>query len=322
MTADVLNTSKAVAVESMLKRCVVLVLRCGYLGNNRKVDVTTLKIETDEGHAFTDGEKRQVRMSKELVGKKELRACSHAIGSVKNLLQSRSAAQGHRVFGPGAYLVPIANLLACITDLDARITDVGVHAKALRARWADIVAARQAEMGPLFKAKDYATPEEVEAAFTVDYSFVSFAAPEQLLDVDRGLAEAAHAKHEQRMADAFDEVIFQLRAAALKVMSDLADRLTPGPDGKPKAIRSSALRDLQQFAQWLPTRNVGADGELAQAVARVAAYAEGLTPETLREAPAVRAELQRRAADAVTVLESLVATAASRGIAFGSLTAD
>lgn len=323
MTAE-LPTEKAQQAETVLRRCVCLVLRCNYLGNHKKVDLAGMrmaKVADGTEQALTEVEKKQLRASKLLVDNKHLQACTREIGAVKEFLRARSAAMGHRVFGAGTFLIVIADLLTVETELKARLVSVGEHAKALADRWGEIVAERRQDLGPMFNAQEYATADEVGAAFGFDWSYVSFSAPEQLLDMDRGIFEAAQAKHEQKLAEAYDEIVLQMREGALTVARQLADRLRPGPDGKPKAIRGTALRDLQEYVALLPQRNVTADVALEQAVGRLAEVAEGVTPDMLKSAPALRQALQQAAEAASRELEGLVATASARAISFGPIPA-
>lgn len=326
--AATITTDKQHAAETILKRCVCMILSCGYLGNSKKVDLTHMKLAkvSADGSAeqtLTDKEKKQVRATKVLVDSKHLQACTREIEAAKNALRARSAAMGHRVFGPGTYLIPYAGLMDAVNDLKERQARVRIHRKALADKWEAIVTARAAELGPLYNPKEFPTRDEVMAAFDIDWSFVSFSAPEQLIDVDRALFEQAEEQNKQKMADAFDEVVVQLRAAALTVMRELADRLKPNPkDGKPKALHATALRDLQTFIQNLPKRNIVGDDELTAVVEHIADYAQGIDVETLKKAPAVRAGLQAAAEDAVKVLEGLVTAANTRAISFGPLTPD
>lgn len=183
-------------------------------------------------------------------------------------------------------------------------------------RYLAAVDRQRAKLGPLFDAKHYLTPNEVERRFAIDWSYVSFAAPDRLETVDHALAMRANAKHEARLSDAFDEVVGTLRAGAVEVFAELDDRLAPGKDGKRKAIRDTALRDLIEFADLLPKRNIGGDDRLAAVVARVAARAEGLSLETLKDDRAAREAFRAVVQEAKAEVGALVTTS-RRAISFG-----
>lgn len=318
--AESIQSQKAVATATILKRCVCLVLACSALGNSRKVDLSDIVL-TEKGGDDVGADKREVSASKLLLDRKVLSQATHVIEAAKSYLRS-IATQGVRVFGPGTYLVPITLVLEAEDRLRQFKADLTIAVDALVAQYPEAVAARRKALGHLFHERDYLTSDEVQAEFTIDWSYVSFTAPEQLEEVDQVVFEAAKAKHEQKLASAAEEVVVQLRATALRVMRELAERLAPGPDGKPKALRGTALRDLQDFIAVLPRRDVLGDDELTAVVARVAGYADGLDVGMLKSAPGVRAGLAREAAAASKALEGLVATAAGRAISFGPIAAE
>jgi hypothetical protein len=147
---------------------------------------------------------------------------------------------------------------------------------------------------------------------------VSFGTPERLEEVDRAAYERAKAAHDARLRDAYEDVITGLRQSAALVMRELADRLRPGPDGKPKVLRPTALRDLQDLLERLPVLNsVGEDGALAGVLARVGAVARGLDVEILRTNGSIRGMLLATAEAAAGQLDALVSS--GRGISFDDL---
>lgn len=310
----------AVKAQTVLKRSVCLMLTCGYLGNSRKVDPAQLKMSKDE-HTLTDREKRQVRMSKQLVDARQLTACNKEIESAKAYLKARSCALGYKVFGAGTYLIPITSLSEVIAELKVRQARVAVSARQLADRWESIVEQRCEDLGPLFNAKEYATKDDVIAAYKLDWSYMSFSAPENLMEVDKAAYDEAVLKNEQKVADAFDEVIIQMRASALTVMRELVKRLSPGDDGKKKSIHATALRDLNEYIKSLPKRNIGGDDELDQVVKFMADSSDGIDVEMLKKSDAVRNQLHAAAEQAVEQLEKMVENVSTRAISFGGLSA-
>jgi hypothetical protein len=320
-TDDAVAVDKATATATILKKSVCLSLTCSYLGNSRKVDLNAIDLKKHadvEGGEDLASEKDELRLSKQLLDRRDLKKCASVIAAAKHYLRS-IATQTHRVFGSGTYLVKKTEVLAAVARLKEFKADLAIAVDDLVAQYPKMVEKRKAELGPLFHAGDYLTAEEVRSEYSLKWSFVSFAAPEQLEEVDQALYEAIKEQKSEELSGAFDEVVLQLRAAALTVVSELAERLAPGDDGKPKAIRGTALRDIQEFAALLPKRNLADDDALTAAIAKVSAYAEGLDPEVLRKAPAVREQLQKHAAEAAAQIAGLVETARKRSITFGKI---
>lgn len=325
MAENVLATDKATAQATILKRCVCLVLRCPFIGNQRKVPLADIDLketvylgngETTEEDVKAD--KDELRLTKQLLDRKDLKQAKAVQESAKAYLRS-IATQGHRVFGAGTYLIPNVVLLETIERLKLYRAELQVAVDELVKRYPAMVEKRKAALKELFSAKDYLSEVELRAEFDIAWTFTSFSAPDQLEDVDRALYEAVKAQKEQDLESAYNEVVVQMRAAALKVMTELADRLKSGPDGKPKVLRGTALRDLQDFVDLLPKRDIIGDEALAQAIKKVSDYSEGLDVSMLKSAPAVRATLQELAEEASHALSGLVETARKRAISFGDV---
>lgn len=325
MTAAVGEAGKTVQAAHILAKSVCLVLKCGRFGTRRSINTRTLDIDKD-GERLDDQAKKNVAATKMLVDNKktkELRACNHTIDMARHFLRSVSAA-GHRVFGDGTYIVPYAVLTEVEQRLGLFQADLAAHREALKARWTAIVAERAAEMGPLFHAGDYPEADEVAADFRLDWDYVGFQAPDQLMEVDRAVYERAVEKHERRLAAAYDEVVADMYEGALTCCEELAERLTEGTkaNGAKKAIRDTALRDLNEYIERLPAR-ASMMGEqerakLTAAMARVKALSEGVTADTLKQVPSVREGLRAEAAKAAAALRAMVRDV-RRTVAFDGL---
>ena len=318
----VLATTKPVAAATVLQRCVCIVLRASAMGNSRKVDLDDIDLKDHETGEDIAGDKGEFRMSKELLDRGELRACAAVIESAKRYMLGM-ATRSNRIFGSGTYLVPILLVREVDERLKQFVDDLNRAVDKLVERYPEVVERRRVALGKEFRTQDYLSPQDVRHEYSLDWSYVSFQAPEQLEEVDRAIYEQTVAQNETRLADAYDHIIISLRAAALTVFEELAERLGDRADGKPKSLHQTALDDLQRFAALLPKRNIGGDDDLAMVVKQVAAYAEGMDIEMLRKAPAVRSGLAQRAAEAAMKVRGLVsAVSTQRGIAVGGFDAD
>lgn len=316
-TIDRPSAVKPTSAQTILQRSVPLTLECHHLGNHRKVDVTEL-VEKNGGQMELD--EAQFTSARKLIDSKELAPCMRVISLAKSYLR-RKAISTHRVFGERTYLVPLESVEAVDAQLTAYAEELRAEAAALSLRYQAAVERQRAAQGPLFRERDYVTPEQVVQAFAVDWSYVSFAAPDRLESVSSALAQAAHRKHTQRLTAAFDEVVVGLRASALEVVRGLEERLRPEAraDGRRRTIRDTALRDLEEFIADLPARNLGDDGKLTAVMERVRAAAKGKDVEALRDDAAMRAALHAATVAAAKELEGLVEAAPRRAISFGPL---
>ncbi len=317
MTPTTLDTTARVG--NILERSVCIVLHCGYLGNHRRLRLDSVDMQKDGATLLK--EKDELGATKRLFSSKDLQAPSKAISSVKDRLRAMSVAGGDRMFGDGAYLIPLLFVKEArdvIADgqqlLDQSVTTLIDRLPAL-------VDERRQKLGPLFVASEYPTADDVRAAYKIGYNFVSFGAPDRLAEVDEALAAAAQQEWNNRLSTAYEDVVLGLRESAASVLRELAERLGAGDDGKPKAIRGTALRDVNELLERLPILNsIGEDDELAGKLSKIGVYLKGLDPEVLRKAPAIREQLQTMADETAKELDKLVATG-KRAISFGPLAA-
>lgn len=310
MTTNASVTERTGRAQQILARCVCLVLERHYLGNNRKIDPDDLVASSAQLQVDADC----FTATKQLIDPKYLAPARSVMNRARAMLRS-VALPAYGTFGESAYLVPNELATKVNADLNEMAAEVRREAAKLATVYQKAMDEQKAKLGPAFKLGDYARPEQVADAFSIDWRFVSFAAPENLSTIDHALAEEADRKYQRQLANAFDEVLMGLRSAALDIVSDLVERL--GPDettGKPRVIRSSALDAVRQFAELLPQRNVGDDDKLAKVVGRLVDRAKGLDVQQLRDEPSLRQGLHAAASEAQKALAALVKQGPRRGI--------
>jgi hypothetical protein len=313
------DTTKHVQASTILQRAVCLVLECHYLGNYRKARLKdAVQAATGAEQDVDAGVEQQVHLTKKLVDSKELTRAMAVPEAAKAYLRS-VAIPAHRVFGERAYLVP----LAAVQQVDERLaefaTQARVESQLVAARWDALVTAQERALGPkLFKRDEYPTAAAVAESFRIDWSYVSFSAPERLEHVDHALFAAAQDKYEKRMAAAYDEVKVVLRETLRQVVGEVVKRLAPSDDGKPKVIRGTALSQLSDFLNTFNLRNITDDAELARVVARLKQLTDGVEVSDLRDIDEVRQHVFQGAQSAVQELDKLIVTG-RRGIALDGL---
>lgn len=307
-TMEPVTTSAVTVQQNILARCVCMVLTCGRLGNHRKVNLKSVEIFDNSGEGLA-ADADNIGAQKKLFAPADLAPCTHVIGSVKQRLRSMSLDGGTRVFGPGTYMLPLAHVTAAEAVIADGQAALQVKVDELVDRLPALIEARKAKLGTLFAAKDYPTANDVRAAFRIRHNFVSFGAPERLEEVSAAAYARAVDTHNALLADAYQDVVTGLRESAALVMRELAHKLRPDANGKPKALQPTALKDLQELLANFPVLNsVAEDSALAGVLGRVTLLAQGMDVQALRQAPGMRAVLLAEAEAAVTQLDHLVAS--------------
>ncbi len=317
------TTGVAQQAATILERSVCLVLTVHYLGNNRKIRTEkVVKAAGGDMSGEVDGREKidaqQLSTTKRLVDTKVLNPAMREISRAKRFLRSQGIAS-HHVFGERSYLIPIA----LVTKVDAALSEYAenlrTEARIVAAKYTAATEAQRQALGPLFDPSEYPKQEDVEGAFSIDWNYVGFNSPERLETVDRAIAEASRRKTEARMADAYKEVRLALRVMFQETVAAIVDKLTPGPDNKAKVIRGTVLKDLADFLEMLPMRNMADDTDADRLAGRLRQIIAGVDPARLREEDGdARERVRANLASALQELDGMVTTA-RRAISFRGL---
>ena len=181
--------------------------------------------------------------------------------------------------------------------------------------YGDAVEESRRKLGTLYNPADYESAESVRARFSVSHSWLSFAPAQVLRQLNEELYAAEAAKHAEQLQSAADEIRDSLRATALELVSNLAERLRIGSNGKPQVFRDSLVENLREFLSLFPDLNIGNDSDLARIIDR----ARGLTahnPQTLRGDLTAREDIRQQAEAIKAAIGDLRTADATRRIHF------
>lgn len=307
------TTTRAGRAAAILERSVCLVLERHYLGNHRSVSTEAVVQEAGGDKGKVDAS--QVRSTKRLVDSAVLNPAMKILDQVQARLR-HMAVPAHNVFGPRCYLLPIA----AVEDADAYLRqaqeELAVESALIVQRYQAAVDEQRARLGGLFDASQYPSLDDVSRAFRIGWSYVSFAAPERLESVGPTIFRRAQEQFQAKLADAFEEVRLARRAMLQELIGDLLRRLEPGANGQRKALRDTALDDLNAFLANAERMDITDDAELAGMTERLRAMLAGRDVEALRDSADLRQTLLADARQAAEALGTMVRSV-RRGIDFG-----
>ena len=136
------------------------------------------------------------------------------------------------------------------------------------------------------------------------------------------LSEAVYKQERERWRQTFFEAEVEvkqaLRESMLTLISHLAERLQPSPDGKKKVLRDSAVDKVVEFLELFDRRNVLNDEELKALVVRARRVLNGddMMADALRQDGKVREILGRRMEEVKSRLDTLIKSGPARVISF------
>ena len=115
---------------------------------------------------------------------------------------------------------------------------------------------------------DYLPLDQVRAAFSFSWRYISFGVPDKLREIAPSLWQEERDKVARLMTEAAAEAQQVMRAVMAELVQHLADRLQDGPDGKPTRFHKTTVSKLLEFLDTFDFRNVTDDAELKNMVER------------------------------------------------------
>ena len=164
----------------------------------------------------------------------------------------------------------------------------------------------KSQLGPLFKADDYPTPQNVKSAFGFTYNFVTMDVPQGLKAIDAAMYHKQVAGREAIMKNAAEEINKTRRAIFAALLGKLQSELSPGDTGTTKKFHKSAITKLQKFVDEYDIMNVTNDAELAVLKAQTSKLISGITVDNIKSSEEFKTTLHAQIAGIGDLLKPLV----------------
>lgn len=138
-----------------------------------------------------------------------------------------------------------------------------------------------------FNPRDYPHVSQLPALFGWTHLWIDFRTPDRL---PGSIREREMEKLRNLWDDAAESITGALRESFKELTDHLVERLTPGPDGKPKTFRNTLLANVTDFLDTFTARNLTNDTELESLVNKAKAVLSGVDQaQVLRDNEAVKA---------------------------------
>jgi len=265
------------------KEAICLSLKLGMLRTRRKV--TTSSIETD-------ADPEMVHVSKDIMESEELKAIGQFQGEIKRYVTARCLPSPFR---SGVYLLRLLLIEEVMKELELFEKKYKSLVQTFLEFYAQVYAQRhdlnsplRERLGSLYHPEDYPHPQKVEQAFYFEVQLWELATPGALRTIDRALYEREAAKMENVWVKAQEQITQVLLTEFKEMTARMADRLTPGPDGKPKVFRDTLVGNLQEWLDLFDKRDLAKDDQLIGFVKDARRMINGIKPEMLRESEDLR----------------------------------
>ncbi len=136
--------------------------------------------------------------------------------------------------------------------------------------------------------------------------FKNLSTPEYLKEIDPALYQEQSARVSRQFEQSL-QLAEQAFAREFRDMLDrLAERLTPGEDGKTKVLRASVVDNMKDFIAKFKSLHVTSSHELDALVDQATMLVGGLDPQQLRDSEALRSDTRKGVEEIGKALEANV----------------
>lgn len=283
--------------QRVARETVCLEVTLGTLGTRRKVSSNAVE---------TDADRTMVHVGKDIIDSPQLAEIKKLDAGIRQQLR-RWAVPASMLKG-GHYLLPVG----LVETADAWLRDEYAKRTALVADFCDaypaLAEAAADRLGSLYNPADYPAVDDVRQAFKQRTSMMAFVVPDRLRTLNPDLFRRERERFEATWREAADEIRTGLRAMFADLVTHMADRLTPDPDGKKKVFRDTLVTNLTEFLDTFAARNVTDDQELDRLVGHMRDLTRGVDPELLRGDDTLRDHVGTQCAAIKAQLDSMIET--------------
>lgn len=145
----------------------------------------------------------------------------------------------------------------------------------------ELIPEARARLGDLFNPSDY--PVEIAGEFDVTVSYPSVEPDARLLQIGSKIYEAERARVQARFEESIALAEQAFAAELAKVAESIIERLTPGPDGKQKIFRDSAIENVNELLARFKSMDLGSNQGLTELMNRAEQAVAGVNVKELRK---------------------------------------
>jgi hypothetical protein len=285
---------KAIPVEQMLSKTVVLVLTISGIGNRRKVDPKMITVDAD---------KAWLGVTKKLYESEELDEINSIGNETRMWVESRALPSNIK---RGVHLLPVE----FIEEVDAKMKDgnarrVPLVEKMIR-RVKEYQANAKARLNKLYDESQYLTPAQLRAAFDIRWRYVWVDSAKQLESVSPELY-AEECKKAQAAGVELRESIQQLmRAEFMEKLNHFIDRLSPNEHGEKKSFREGSIDKFREFCKIYNPRDITNDVQVRTLVEHAESLMGDVDVDSLRNNDDLRKHIRTGFENIKNALDPLV----------------
>jgi hypothetical protein len=204
----------------------------------------------------------------------------------------------------GVRLIPTSLFFGYKQELNTRKTEFDKMVQNFLYEYPTLINDARANMGSLFNPEDYPSVEEVASnfAFRVTFSPVPEAGDFRL-DIPTQDLEELSKQYENSFNTRIGEAMGDAWSRLHKVLTAMSDKLTEATGEKEKRFHNTFLTNAEELCAMLTHLNVTKDVKLEQARKQLEEVINGVSLESIKESPQVRAATKSKVDDVLKQFE-------------------
>jgi hypothetical protein len=272
--------------DRMRDTSICVIINTARFTTRRTVDKAEVSVEATEAKKDEEVDQDAVHVAKDLLDSPALRAIATFDHYTKLWFKARSVPSP--LLRSSAYMFSIDALADMYAYLEQRKVERVALMDAFIKDYPTLVKKAKEKLGPLFDESEYPRVSELRRMFRFTWQVVEIGTPdEKIRRVSQQIFEKEKAKAEEVWTSAVGQIEDALAAAFSGVVEHLGERLGDGQE-KPKRLRESALKRVNDFLDAFAQRNVGGSDRLAVLVDKAKKVTSGVDIKALREDGGVR----------------------------------
>jgi hypothetical protein len=257
----------AVSAFALKEKVVLLLLTVRAPGNSRSI--------RDKSILATNADKERVRLSKRLIECQEYRDISILDNQMRRWVFARALPSP---FKNGTHIIALGILDA----VDRGLCDFAARRQALVEQLVTMYDAAkadaQAKLGDLYCEDEYMTQDELRAAYSLTWQYVTLTEPDQMEQLNQEIFERERGRLQAQWDDAIGDMRGALRVGLAELVDDMVGRLSDDKKFKPTKL----LGRFEEFLATFDARNVTNDADLAAVAQQARALLTGVDAETIK----------------------------------------
>jgi hypothetical protein len=178
--------------------------------------------------------------------------------------------------------VPNGLVAGLVEELDGLKTRYWQAVDGFLASYASHKEQARAKLGEHFDETHYPSVAEMRGRFDWRVRVVSMESPQHMAAVDPRIFAQIQREFQAEMAEFRQTAMDTLRGRFVEMVAHLAERLTPGADGKAKTFKDASVNHLQDFLRDFESLNIADDQTLKREVERMRGLLDGKTGKDFR----------------------------------------